>query len=81
MLGLLRERLGLKTSTLKAFEMAQALVADDQNRDKVLINCARSCVSLQQYKRGIDLYKQVKNASFNHGCGMALALFKGFYSH
>lgn len=76
MLGLLRERLGLKTSTVEAFEKARALV-DDKNRDKVLINCARSFVQVQEYKKGIELYKQVKNASFNHGCGLALALFKG----
>lgn len=75
-MGLLRERLGLKTSTIDAFKKSMAMV-DEKNHDKVLINCGRILVKVKEYEEAIQLYRQVKEASFNGGCSLALALFKG----
>lgn len=76
MLGLLRERMGLKMGAVQAFRSALRLVGATV-RDKVYMNYGRSLVGIGKYSQGVDMFKNVKEATFNSGSGLALALFKG----
>lgn len=76
MLGLLRERMGLKMGAAQAFRSALRL-AEPTARDKVYMNYGRSLVRVGKYSQAVDMFKNVKEATFNSGSGLALALFKG----
>lgn len=75
MLGILSERLGLNTTAEKAFKTSLSLCSDE--RDKILINFGRMLTKKGEYEGAIDIFKNIKEASFRGGCGLALALFKG----
>ncbi|KAK9737501.1 Tetratricopeptide repeat [Popillia japonica] len=75
MLGLLRERMGLKMGAAQAFRSALRL-AEPTARDKVYMNYGRSLVRVGKYSQAVDMFKNVKEATFNSGSGLALALFK-----
>lgn len=75
MLGLLRERMGLKNSTAQALKNAVSL-ADLKDRDKAYTNYGRALMRLGQYKDAIDMFRSVKEATFSSVTGLALALFK-----
>lgn len=76
MLGLLRERMGLKMSAVHAFRSALRL-AELSIRDKVYVNYGRSLVGTGKHSQAIDMFQNVKEATFNSGSSLALALFKG----
>lgn len=76
MLGLIRERLGLKTTAADAFRNALRL-SNKNNRDKVRINYGRLLFQLGKYKQAINMFQEVDEVTFNTGSGLALSLFKG----
>ncbi|KAF5308184.1 hypothetical protein FQR65_LT06364 [Abscondita terminalis] len=76
MLGLLRERMGLKSDALVAFKNALRSCSN-RNRDQVIINCGRILFKLQKYQQAINMFQDVEEATFNSGSGLALSLFKG----
>ncbi|XP_018320873.1 tetratricopeptide repeat protein 37 [Agrilus planipennis] len=75
MLGILRERLGMKATTLEAFTNAYKKCIEIY-RDKAKINMGRINFRLGKYKEAIDFYQSVKEANFKSGSGLALARFK-----
>ncbi|KRT86106.1 Anaphase-promoting complex subunit 3 protein, partial [Oryctes borbonicus] len=75
MLGLLRERMGLKMGAVQAFRSALRL-AEPSIRDKVYVNYGRSLVESGKYTQAVEIFQNVKEATFNSGSGLALALFK-----
>lgn len=68
----------LKTSTTKAFRNALRF-SKPEHRDLVQINCARMLTKLGDHEQAIKMYKDVKEATFNSGSGLAYALFKSMY--
>lgn len=76
MLGLLKERMGLKLGSLEAFKNALSL-SNGQNRDLARVNYGRSLTRLDNYFQAIEEFSKVKTATFNSASGLALALFKG----
>ncbi|KAK4885213.1 hypothetical protein RN001_001484 [Aquatica leii] len=75
MLGLLRERMGLKSDALVAFKNALR-TCSNQNRDQIIINYGRILFKLEKYKQAISMFQDVEEATFNSGSGLALSLFK-----
>lgn len=76
MLGILRERLGLKQSTLQAFTNAYEK-APNEYRDLARVNYGRSLYKIGQYSEAIDIFQEVQEATFSSGSTLALALFNG----
>lgn len=76
MLGILRERMGLKESTLQAFKNAYRL-SPKKYRDLARINYGRMLSKLGKYSEAINMFQEVQEANFNSGSGLALALFNG----
>nr|XP_022913012.1 tetratricopeptide repeat protein 37 [Onthophagus taurus] len=76
MLGLLRERMGFKTTALKCFKHSLVLIKNDEDKDKILVNYGRLLIENQQYKEAVRILKGVKTATFKSGSSLALALFK-----
>ena len=76
MLGILKERMSLKSGASKAFRNALRL-SDRTCRDKINMNYGRSLINLNNYPEAIVIYKDVQEATFNSEIGLALALFKG----
>lgn len=76
MLGILRERLGLKKSTLIAFKNAYEK-APGTYRDLTRVNYGRSLYQIGKFSEAIDLFQEVQEATFSSGSTLALALFNG----
>ncbi|KAJ8978707.1 hypothetical protein NQ317_015955 [Molorchus minor] len=75
MLGILRERLGLKDGTLEAYRNSYRL-SEKEYRDLARVNYGRVLSKFGKYPQAIDLFQEVQKATFNSGSGLALALFK-----
>lgn len=80
MLGILKERMGLNLGALEAFKNAFKLSAGRQ-RDLTKINYGRLLARLGKHSEAVDIFSEVDAATFNSGCGLALALFKGFFTY
>lgn len=76
MLGILRERMGLKSSVTAAYANAY----NDSKQDATRINYARALTNEQQYERAVQLFSEVEAATFCSGVGLALALYKSICS-
>lgn len=76
MLGILRERLGLKLSTLQAFKNAYEK-SFDKHRDLARVNYGRSLYKMGYCSKAINIFEEVQEATFSSGSTLALALFKG----
>lgn len=76
MLGILRERLGLKESTLYAFANAYEK-APEKHRDLTRVNYGRSLYKMGKYTEAINVLQEVQEATFSSGSTLALALFNG----
>lgn len=76
MLGLLRERMGLKADAAAAFRSALR-IANSSELDKIYMNYGRSLTRVGRYTQAVQMFQNVKEATFNSGIGLALALFKG----
>jgi len=74
--GLLLERQKLYKTAIKQFAAALEL-SKDKKRDMISINLARILIQVEKYEEAVKLCRQVKSASFNFQCHLALALFKG----
>ncbi|XP_023026959.2 tetratricopeptide repeat protein 37 [Leptinotarsa decemlineata] len=74
MLGLLRERMGLKEGTLHAFKKAYQL--SSQHRDLARVNYGRILAKSGNYPAAINIFQEVQDATFSSGSGLALALFQ-----
>lgn len=74
--GILSERLGLKNTASVAFKKA-SLFCDNNHRDNAYVNYGRILMKLEKYKDSLNTYRNVKEANFNSGIGLALSLFKG----
>jgi len=74
--GLLLERQKLYKTAIKQFTAALEL-GKDKKGDMISINLARILIQVEKYKEAVELCRQVKSASFNSQCHLALALFKG----
>ncbi|KAL1501937.1 hypothetical protein ABEB36_007164 [Hypothenemus hampei] len=75
MFGLLSERLGLLGRAKEAFK--QAFVhAESNQRDKARINYGRLLYRTGDYEGAVEIFKNIKEATFNSKSGLALALFK-----
>lgn len=59
-----------------AFKKA-SLFCDNTNRDQAYINYGRILMKLNKYTESLNTYRNVKEANFNSGIGLALSLFKG----
>lgn len=79
MLGILRERMGLKESTLHAFTNAYKR-APEQYRDFARVNYGRSLFKMGKYSEAIDILQEVQEATFSSGSTLALTLFNGEFS-
>lgn len=78
MLGILKERLGLNKAASHSYKRALALAPNENNyRDMSRVNYGRSLTKLGNHREAIEVFTQVKAATFNSGSGLALALFKG----
>lgn len=78
-LGILQERSNLLDSALASYQKA-FLNADEDKKNMILLNIARSLLRLGKFDEAIKTYKDISEASFNSACGLALALFKkGLY--
>ncbi|XP_008195456.1 superkiller complex protein 3 [Tribolium castaneum] len=75
MLGILKERMGLKLGALEAFKNALTL-SDKKQRDLARVNYGRLLAALGKYQQAVDSFTKVEAATFNSGSGLALALFK-----
>ncbi|KAK5647507.1 hypothetical protein RI129_002399 [Pyrocoelia pectoralis] len=75
MLGILKERMGLKSEATMAFRSALSLNTT-HTRDKVAINYGRILFKSHKYKEAIKMFNNVEEATFNSGSGLALSLFK-----
>lgn len=75
-LGILSERIGLKTVPATVFKKATIFCEKDL-RDKANTNYGRSLMRIGKYSDSIDRFKTIKEATFNSGIGLALSLFKG----
>lgn len=78
MLGILQERMGLKSSTARAFSNAYKF-ADAKHKDDTRVNYARALTRVKSYEFAAKLYSEVEAASFSSGTGLALALYKSNY--
>jgi tetratricopeptide (TPR) repeat protein len=76
MLGILKERMGLKLGALEAFRNALSL-SKENNRDFCRVNYGRLLARLGKYSQAIDMFTKIEAATFNSGSGLALTLFKG----
>lgn len=76
MLGILKERLGLKLGAMQAFKNALTLSNTNQ-RDLARVNYGRLLSNLGKYSQAADVLTKVEAATFNSGSSLALALFKG----
>lgn len=76
MLGILRERLGLRESTLFAFANAYE-TAPEKYRDLTRVNYGRSLYKMGKYSEAINVLQEVQEATFSSGSTLALALFNG----
>lgn len=80
MLGLLMERQQIYNLSKQAFKNAYELLfhcEDSEERDLICNNYGRLLVQLQDYDRAIEVYKQIKKATFKSQSGLAVAYFKG----
>jgi superkiller protein 3 len=75
MLGILKERMGLKLGALEAFRNALSL-SKENNRDFCRVNYGRLLARLGKYSQAIDMFTKIEAATFNSGSGLALTLFK-----
>lgn len=75
MLGILQERMGLKTSTTSAYANAHKFAGAKQ-KDATRVNYARALTKLEKFEEAVKLYTEVEAASFSSGTGLALALYK-----
>ncbi|CAH1994676.1 unnamed protein product [Acanthoscelides obtectus] len=75
MLGILKERMQLKQGTLDAFKKAYQL-SSQQTRDKARVNYGRMLYKVEDYARAISMFREVEEANFKSGVGLALAYFK-----
>ncbi|KAL6256062.1 hypothetical protein P5V15_013298 [Pogonomyrmex californicus] len=73
--GLLLERLKLYNTAAKQFSRALEL-SQVEKRDMISLNLARVLIQIEKYEEAVELCKQVKRASFNSQCNLALSLFK-----
>lgn len=76
MLGVLKERQKLHQSSEYAYKKSLEYI-DSDHKDMVLTNLGQVLIKLGKYTEAIDYYKQVSEASFLSGVGLALAYFKG----
>ncbi|KAJ3650240.1 hypothetical protein Zmor_021938 [Zophobas morio] len=75
MLGMLKERMGLKLGALEAFKNSLNL-SNQSCRDLVQVNYGRLLATMGKYSQAIDTFTKIEAATFNSGSGLALALFK-----
>ncbi|EZA59238.1 Tetratricopeptide repeat protein [Ooceraea biroi] len=73
--GLLLERQKLYNTAVKQFAAALEL-SEDKERDMISVNLARVLIQVGKHEEAVELCRQVKSASFNCQCHLALALFK-----
>ncbi|CAH1156223.1 unnamed protein product [Phaedon cochleariae] len=74
MLGMLRERMGLREGTLQAYKSAYHF--SPKHRDSARINYGRTLAKLGDLPAAIDVFQDVQEATFSSGSGLALALFQ-----
>ncbi|RZC41780.1 hypothetical protein BDFB_008018, partial [Asbolus verrucosus] len=75
MLGILKERMGLKMGASEAFRNALNL-SRGSHRDLARSNYGRLLVELNKYPQAVDMFNKIEAATFNSGSGLALAHFK-----
>ncbi|XP_017785314.1 PREDICTED: tetratricopeptide repeat protein 37 [Nicrophorus vespilloides] len=75
MLGILYERMGLKSNACKAFKKALQF-SSLKNMDSINTNYGRSLLNIDKPEESVNAYRDVHEATFNSGSGLALALFK-----
>ncbi|XP_022819335.1 tetratricopeptide repeat protein 37 [Spodoptera litura] len=79
LMGILQERFGLLRSAIQSYEKAFKY-AEDENKNKILLNIGRIFVRLERYDEAIKIFKAITEASFDSTTGLALALYKkGLY--
>ncbi|KAG5897490.1 hypothetical protein JTB14_031114 [Gonioctena quinquepunctata] len=74
MLGMLRERMGLRDGTLEAFKNAYRL--SPEHRDLARVNYGRALAKSGNYPSAVKIFEEVQDATFGSGSGLALALFQ-----
>ena len=75
--GLLLEHQKLYKSAEEQFLICLKFVAEDAEKDAVLINLSRILIVLGKYIEAFKVCQKVKNNTFKSHCQLALALFKG----
>lgn len=68
--------MGLKLSASLAFRKATAF-CERNYRDQANVNYGRLLMKLGKYSQAVNMFKDIREATFNSGTGLALALFKG----
>lgn len=75
-MGILNERMGLKLSAASAFRKASTF-CERNYRDIANVNYGRLLIKLGKYSQAVNVFEDIREATFNSGSGLALALFKG----
>lgn len=67
--------MGTVKTAADAFKKSVAFSTNQKDRDKSLVNYGRLLSKLGYHSKAVDVFKIVKEATFNSGSGLALSLY------